>query len=156
MTSERDCGIRHVRSSTGMWAQIYVSTYTKGLASKGAVTIKTGGRRVRMARWLLAVETNCADPSRETEFAEWYDNTHLQDVLEPPGILTGARYENLDPSAGRGKFLALYEIESDNIEETTAAFWANVNTLYERGRMTDVLQPVSISTYKQMAHIVKQ
>ena len=109
-----------------------------------------------MERWLLAVETNCNDPSREREFNDWYDNIHLPDVLEPQGILSGTRYANVNPGEGRGKYLALYEIETENIEQTLAAFWGNVGNLYERGRMTDLLEPVSIATYQQLRTTKKQ
>ena len=39
-----------------------------------------------MAKWLLVVGSNCADAARETEFNEWYEKTHLPDVLETLGI----------------------------------------------------------------------
>ncbi len=41
-----------------------------------------------MERWLLVVETNCTDPSREKEFHQWYDNTHIPDLLTTPGVLS--------------------------------------------------------------------
>ena len=59
-----------------------------------------------MAAWLLAVYTDCADPSREKEFNEWYDRTHLPDVLKIPGFVRATRYLNTDPDSGPGKFLA--------------------------------------------------
>ena len=103
-----------------------------------------------MERWLLIVEVNCTDPSREKEFNDWYDNVHVPDVIEPPGVLSGTRYENTNPAEGRGKYIASYEIESDDPEQTLVAFWANVGTLYERGRMSDLLAPVSITTYRRI------
>lgn len=108
-----------------------------------------------MERWLLSVETNCTDPSREKEFNKWYDSIHLPDVLEPEGILSGTRYENLNPGEGHGKYMALYEIETDDIEQTMTAFWGNVNNLYGQGRMTDLLEPVSIATFQQIKTVVK-
>ena len=48
-----------------------------------------------MDRWLIAVQTNCTDPSREKEFNDWYDNTHVPEVLEVQGIVRMTRYENV-------------------------------------------------------------
>jgi len=54
-----------------------------------------------MARYILVVESNCADPAREAEFNEWYDKTHLPDILETPGFVRATRYENTEPAAGK-------------------------------------------------------
>lgn len=32
-----------------------------------------------MAKWLVAVDSNCSDPEREEEFNEWYNEVHLPD-----------------------------------------------------------------------------
>ena len=82
-----------------------------------------------MARWLLAVETNCTGPSRETEFNEWHDNIHLADGLKLPGILSGTRYKNSIAGEGQGKYLAPYEMETEDMKQTIAALPQNVGTL---------------------------
>ena len=79
-----------------------------------------------MTKRLRIVETNCADPARETEFNEWYDKTHLPDVLEIPGFIRATRYENVEPSKGEAKHLALYEIETDDFDAFTKASRANM------------------------------
>ena len=68
-----------------------------------------------MAKALLLVMTNAKDAEQEADFNEWYDNVHLADVLQTPGITKAARYELAGrPKEGRGKYLALYEIEADD------------------------------------------
>jgi len=47
----------------------------------------------------MGKEANCADPAREKEFSEWYDRTHLYDVMETPGIVRASRYEYVNPGA---------------------------------------------------------
>ena len=79
-----------------------------------------------MAKYLLVVETNSSDPAREAEFNEWYDKTHLPDVLETPGFTRATRYEIIDPSDGKAKFLATYEIEADDIDEAMKALGDNM------------------------------
>ena len=70
-----------------------------------------------MEKWINIVETTC-DPSREKEFNDWYDNIHLPDVLETPGFLAARRYVHKEFRDGRGKYLTIYEIETDDIDKT--------------------------------------
>jgi hypothetical protein len=103
-----------------------------------------------MAKWLLVVYTDCADPSREAEFNEWYDKTHLPDVLETPGIVLASRFVNSDPDAGPGKFLATYEIDSEDIDQTMTTLRERLTRLREAGRYSELLVRVSLATYRQM------
>ena len=104
-----------------------------------------------MAKWLLVVETNSNDPAREAEFNEWYDKIHLPDVLETPGFIKATRYENLRPSEGKGKFLALYDIEADDIDQAMKALGEIMAKKTEEGRMTNLLEVVSLGYYKQIS-----
>ena len=108
-----------------------------------------------MAAWLLAVYTDCADPSREKEFNEWYDRTHLPDVLKIPGFVRTTRYVNTDPDSGPGKFLALYEIESQDIEKTMTTLRERLAKLRKQGRYSDLLVRVSLATYRQIASLAR-
>ncbi len=103
-----------------------------------------------MAKWLLVVYTDCADPSREAEFNEWYDKTHLPDVLETPGIVRASRFVNSDPDAGPGKFLATYEIDSEDIDQTMTTLRERLTRLREAGRYSELLVRVSLATYRQI------
>ena len=108
-----------------------------------------------MERWLLNVETNCADPSREGEFNEWYDTIHLADILETPGIVRASRYENSNPAEGQGKFLAMYEIETENLDQTMAAFGERVNKIIEQGRMSELAVILGAHLYRQITAPIK-
>ena len=103
-----------------------------------------------MAKWLLVVYTDCADPSREAEFNQWYDKIHLPDVLEMPGIVRATRFVNSDPDAGPGKFLATYEIDSADIDRTMTTVRERLAKLKEAGRYSDLLVRVSLATYRQI------
>ena len=106
-----------------------------------------------MAKWLLVVETNCADAAREAEFNEWYDKTHLPDVLETPGFISANRYENTEPSEGEAKFVAAYEIETDDIDRFMKAHNDNMARKRAEGRFSELLVIVSRSLYKQLISI---
>ncbi|MEE8470190.1 MAG: DUF4286 family protein [Dehalococcoidia bacterium] len=103
-----------------------------------------------MEKWLLVAETSCNDPSREKEFNEWYNNVHIPDVLETPGILRATRYETSDPGDGQGKYLALYDVETEDIAKTLAVFGEVMTKKWEQGRMLDVLVAHSAIFYRQI------
>lgn len=104
-----------------------------------------------MERWLVTIETNCTDPSWEKEFSEWYDGTHVPDVLSTPGVVRATRYENPSPGEGRGKYLALYEIETEDIFQTMMALSDNMTRWGEQGRLSPLLEIVSGCFYRRMA-----
>jgi hypothetical protein len=108
-----------------------------------------------MDRWFLTVESNCCDASREKEFSDWYKNIHLPDILEIPGFMHAAFYENTNPSEGQGKFLAIYDIETDDLARTLAEFDEIVNARAKQGRMSDLVMAVGGGLYKQVCDPVK-
>ena len=73
-----------------------------------------------MDKWITIVGTNCADPAREKEYNDWYDNVHLPDILATPGFITANRYVEKEFRDGRGKYLTIYQIETDDIDKTMA------------------------------------
>ena len=97
-----------------------------------------------MAKAIVLVFTNCADAAREKEFNEWYDNTHVPDILETPGFVGCTRYELMgDPGPGQGKFLAVYDVESDDLPSAMAALQQRVAQLAAQGRVVDTVRLVS-------------
>ena len=78
-----------------------------------------------MPKAVLLVHTNPVSDSREAEFNDWYDNTHIPEVLGVRGFVAATRYRLADAQLALGahthRYLAVYEIESDDLEATTAA-----------------------------------
>jgi hypothetical protein len=109
-----------------------------------------------MERWLLTVESNCYDPSREKEFNDWYNNIHLPDILEIPGFMRAVFCENTNPSEGQGKFLAMYEIETDDLAGTLAKFDEIVNKRAKQGRMSELGVAVGGGLYRQVSAPTKR
>jgi hypothetical protein len=108
-------------------------------------------RRSKMERWLLAVETNCADPAREGELNRWYDEVQVPDMLEVPGIMRATRYENSSPGESQGKYLTLYEIETEDIGKTMALEFEQTLKKAEQGHSSDLKVIVAASLYRQIA-----
>ncbi len=109
-----------------------------------------------MERWLLVAETDCGDPSREKEFKDWYNNVHIPDILETPGFVSATRYEDPNPAKGRGKYLALYQVETKNIEQTMAAFSDIVTRKWQQSRMSELVVAISAVFYQQMTTFGKR
>ena len=90
---------------------------------------------------VLVVLSNCTEPGREKEFKDWYVNIHLPDVLETPGIID-AKLFNLatPPTEGQGKFLAIYELDTDDVDSVQKSLDQVMGKKREQGRMIDYIQ----------------
>jgi hypothetical protein len=69
-------------------------------------------------RQLYVVFGNPATPEQDAEFNEWYEGTHIPDVLTVPGVVSAQRYKirQLDREAGKApkfSYMTVYEIEGD-------------------------------------------
>jgi len=105
-----------------------------------------------MEKWLLVALSNCSDPAREEEFNHWYDTVHVPDVLETPDILRGTRFKNDEPQEGHWKYLAIYEVETEDIQQTISRFGEVITEKWEQGRMSELLAPdLYVAFFEQMA-----
>ncbi len=71
-----------------------------------------------MAKGILVVQSNPVSPDREDEFNDWYDNTHLPQLLEIPGIVSVRRFRasaNILGDLGGRNYIAVYELDADDI-----------------------------------------
>ncbi len=88
-----------------------------------------------MAKYTFLALTNPV-PGKEDEFNEWYDKHHVPDVINVPGFVSGQRFKLADAQFGgeasrQYKYLALYEIETDDIAAT-------IKELRARGGTPDI------------------
>ena len=65
-----------------------------------------------MAKGIILVETFPSSPEREQEYNIWYDEVHLPELVALDGIVSARR---LRPVNGEGPYIALYEIEGDDL-----------------------------------------
>lgn len=79
----------------------------------------------------------------EEEYNRWYSEVHLKEVLQIQGILSAQRFE-LTPVQLIGeqeyRYLAMYEIDSDDVEGTTrrlieAAAWLDLSSALDMERL---------------------
>lgn len=109
-----------------------------------------------MAKWALLAYTDCTDSAREGEFNEWYDKVHLPDVLQMPSFVSATRYVNIDPKVTSDKFLAIYEVESDDIDKTMETLKKRGAQLRDQGRLTDLLIIGPIAVYRQLSSMTSE
>jgi hypothetical protein len=86
-----------------------------------------------MAKGIIHVETRPSAPDREEEYNTWYDEVHLPELVALDGIVSARR---LRPVDGDGPYLALYEIEGDDLQAVLDNMRANARRLH----MSDALQ----------------
>jgi hypothetical protein len=69
-----------------------------------------------MPNGILIVESQPATPEELDAYHDWYDNTHLPEILEVEGFVAARRLQAL----GGDTFVVVYEIEGD-VEAARAA-----------------------------------
>jgi hypothetical protein len=73
-----------------------------------------------MPKAILLSYTGLADPSREAEFATWYDEVHIPEVCTTPGFVSGRRFlssETQRPAlvGPLPRYLSMYELDTADI-----------------------------------------
>ncbi len=96
------------------------------------------------------VLTNCTEPSREREFNRWYDQVHVPDLLEAGVARHGLRYQNAEPQLGEAKYLAIYEIDREDLDRVDQEFARIAARLAERGRMHPTLEIVNREMWRRI------
>ncbi|MDQ4420361.1 hypothetical protein OOT33_07930 [Sphingobium sp. DEHP117] len=92
-----------------------------------------------MAKFKMVVLTNAVD-GRDAEFNSWYDDVHLPDVMDIPGIVGAERFRMREGS--RWNYLAIYDVDCDNVTDVQNELDARAGT--DRMTMTDALDMADI------------
>lgn len=95
-----------------------------------------------MPKYLFLAFTNPTE-GKEEAFNRWYDEQHIPDVIDVPGFVSGQRFRlddtqyPLNQHPSRHRYLALYEIETDDIAATLRELQGRIGT--PKMVMTDAL-----------------
>jgi len=81
----------------------------------------------------MYVESRPSSPDREQEYNTWYDEVHLPELLALDGIVSARR---LRPVDGTGPYVAIYELEGDDLQGILDNMIANAGQLH----LSDALQ----------------
>ncbi len=104
----------------------------------------------RFPHGVRLVLTNCMEPSREREFNRWYDQVHVTDLLEAGVASHGLRYQNAEPQLGEAKYLAIYEVDREDLDRVDEEFARIADRLAERGRMHPALEIVNRGMWRRI------
>ena len=88
---------------------------------------------------------------REDEFNDWYENTHLAEVLQVPGFVSAQRFQLLGDPAGGAKYLTVYELSGDPQKALAALGEAVATTM----NMSDSMDSTSVVTKLYMPRTAK-
>lgn len=80
-----------------------------------------------MARYVWMVAA-AAKPGREAEFNAFYDRQHVPDVLKSPGFVSCRRLRALEEPPLAGRYVALYDIESDDPQGSIRQLYSLLGT----------------------------
>jgi len=92
-----------------------------------------------VARYNFLVFSNCTDPSREEEFNRWYTHIHLPDLSLAKGLVSSKRYVDPEPGS-KAKYLAVYEFETDDIDQSIQSLYELAGTAWAKGRHVDFIE----------------
>ena len=87
-------------------------------------------------------------PGKEEEFHDWYNNTHLPELVNGLGMKGAERYQLVAKLMGADEnpYLAIYDIEADD----PGAFMAKMGEFAQSGKMTPATTQDMATTYTAM------
>ena len=85
-----------------------------------------------MAKGIMYVESRPSSPEREQEYNSWYDDVHIPELLALDGIVAARRLRPIDR---QGPYVAIYELEGDDLQAILDNMIANAGQLH----MSDAL-----------------
>jgi hypothetical protein len=92
-----------------------------------------------MTKYLLFAFSDCKDAAKEKEFNNWYDNMHMPDMLNTPGLVKASRWMSADKKENEvRKYLAMYELETDDIDEFNKLMREQGMWTFKEGRFSDI------------------
>jgi hypothetical protein len=99
-----------------------------------------------MPKAVLLSFTGVADPAREAEFDEWYDNVHLVEVCGTPGIVSARRFrasavQRPGLVGELPKYLTMYEFDTEDVQASMDALQSRVQAGEVTGPPEGLLRP---------------
>ena len=91
-----------------------------------------------MPKGILVVSSGPASADRDAEYNDWYNDTHIPDVLALAGFTSARRFKKVGGAADdKVPYLAFYEVEGDDLAAIVAGLGAGVAS--GDVRMTDAI-----------------
>ena len=108
-------------------------------------------------KYKMVVFTNAVE-GRDEDFNDWYQNTHLKQIVSIKSFVKAQRFRfqaNIVPgSADPSRYMAIYDIETDDIGAALGA----MGELAASGRMPlpdSMAQPIIGAVYEEFGEVVR-
>jgi len=108
-------------------------------------------------KYKMVVFTNAVE-GRDKDFNDWYQNTHLKQIVSIKSFKVAQRFRfhtNIVPGAADpSRYMAIYDIETDDIGVALGA----MGELAASGRMPlpdSMAQPIIGAVYEEFGEVVK-
>jgi hypothetical protein len=85
------------------------------------------GSGIEMSTQYFMVLTDPVE-GQEDAYNEWYDDRHLADVLAVDGFVSAQRFRLSHQKPAASGYLAIYEIETDDVDATLATLLSRLGT----------------------------
>lgn len=103
-----------------------------------------------MPRGVFVVYSNCTEASRDEEFNRWYTHTHLPDLSNTKGLVRARRFRNLRGLQGPSQYLAIYEFESDDLEDSVRELSNTAVEAFAKGRHIDCFGVAGMHLFEEI------
>ena len=104
-----------------------------------------------MPRGVFIVQVNCTDAAREEEFNRWYTHTHLPDLSKTKGMIRARRFKHVRSDSGESsRYLTLYELDSDDLDESMKDFMRIVSEVFATGRHIDCFNVTGLYLFEEI------
>lgn len=99
----------------------------------------------------------CRDAAAEGRFNDWYDRTHIPEVLKRPGFVRATRYElyrvlMIEPKVA-SRFLTVYELRADTPGQATAAMTSVIGELRTAAHANDSIVEAGSLMYRKIRDV---
>lgn len=109
-----------------------------------------------MEKWSYVVRCNCVDELREDDFINSYNEFCLPNFVGLPECTRASLSVNPDISSFEsGKYMAVFELETDDIGKTVQTIFKNVEKWRKEERFNTLSAPVSFALYRQVNSMTK-
>ena len=111
--------------------------------------------------WLMLVSTKNLDPAHEEAFNHWYDDVDIPDVLKVPGYTRARRglrqnipgFSSPQQEAEDGRYVALYDIETSNMDRTIIDMLMAAKKMDVTGRSIDALKVTERVYFRRLGDV---
>jgi hypothetical protein len=103
-----------------------------------------------MPKGVFLVYSNCTEASRDEEFNRWYTHTHLPDLSNAKGLARARRFRNLRGLQGPSQYLAIYEFESDDLEDSVRVLSTTAVETFAKGRHIDCFGVAGMHLFEEI------